>query len=192
MRHFATRSALTDDVSDMEKLTMQSQTLTGAAVLMGMFLTGCGPEPGPTSETAVGPTTATADFSAGSHTRFVEQFTEPLVNPCNGEVIVFAGVATSQINRTGDFHLEFVTRASGTGTGPESGATYQYSLTAYETTNWGNGNDLQGTGGAGANARMISSLPELTFTAHFQFHGVALPSGEIAVTRDVDRVECKA
>ena len=43
-----------------------------------------------------------------------------------------------------------------------------------------------------ANARMISNVPGLAFTSHFQFRGVALPSGEFKVSRDVDRVECKA
>jgi hypothetical protein len=38
---------------------------------------------------------------------------------------------------------------------------------------------------------MISSIPSLSFTAHFQFHGLVLPSGEFKVTRSVDRVECK-
>jgi hypothetical protein len=191
MRHFAKRLALPGDISDMENLTMRSLILTGAVSLAALMM-GCGPEASSMAENSPVFAVETAAHSPGSHIKLVEQFTEPLVNPCNGEVIVFAGVAISQINQTGDFHLEFETRASGTGIGPESGATYEYSVTGYEATNWGNGNELQGTFGAGANARMISSLPELTFTAHFQFHGVALPSGEFTVTRNVDRVECKS
>lgn len=170
---------------------MQSQTLTGAFVLMGMLLTGCGAESGPTSETAEGPTAASADFSAGSHTRFVEQFTEPLVNPCNGEVIVFVGEAINQINDVDGLHFVFQGTASGIGTGPESGATYVYNVTGYESFNTPSASAVQRAFGAGANARMISSIPSLSFTAHFQFHGVVLPSGEFKVTRSVDRVECK-
>jgi hypothetical protein len=170
---------------------MLSRTLTATASFMAL-LCGCGPDGSSLAENSSLLPSSTAAQRPGSHTKLVEHFTEALVNPCNGEEIVFTGVAINQINVTGDSHLEFQGRASGTGIGPESGATYNYNVTGYESTNWGNGNDLQVTFGAGANARMISSLPELTFTAHFQFHGVKLPSGEITVTRSVDRVECKA
>jgi len=129
---------------------------------------------------------------AVTHTRLVESFTEsPLVNPCNGEAIVFSGVAISQINEVDDLHFEFWTRGSGTGTGPASGATYAYTVIAHESFDTPNHDAPHATFGAGANARMISSVPGLSFTAHFVFHGVALPSGEFEVTRNVDRVECK-
>lgn len=171
---------------------MRSQTLTGAAVLMGMLLTGCGAESGPTAENIAGLAADAVDHNTGNHIKLVETFTEsPIVNPCNGEAIVFSGVAVSQINNVDELHFEFLTRASGTGTGPESGATYAYTVTAYENVNKPDGVTVA-TFGAGANARMISSIPSLTFTAHFQFHGVFLPSGEFKVTRDLDRVECKA
>jgi hypothetical protein len=176
---------------------MHSRIITGGAFLMGALLTGCGAESGPTAEsTALTPNTpvlsaGSANASSATHTKLVEQFEEPLMNPCNGEVIVFTGVARSQINDIDGLHVEFLTRASGNGTGPESGASYHYELTAYENTNWTR-DRLDGTFGAGANARMISSVPELTFTAHFRFHGVLLPSGAFTVTRNLDRVECKA
>jgi hypothetical protein len=172
---------------------MRSLTWTGAAMLMGMLLTGCGAESGPTAVNEAGLTADAAAYNTGNHIKLVETFTEsPIVNPCNGEAIVFSGVAVSQINNVDELHFEFLTRASGTGSGPESGASYAYELTAYETFNTPDGAAPQATFGAGANARMISSIPGLTFTAHFQFHGIALPGGGFKVTRDLDRVECKA
>lgn len=161
-------------------------------MLMAMLLTGCGAESGPSAQNGAGLTAAAATYNTGSHTKFVEPFTEPLVNPCNGELVVFSGKAVNQINEVGDLHFEFLTRASGTGTGPESGATYAYTLTASMSFNTPSGDASQATFAEDANARMISNVPGLTFTAHFQFRGVALPSGEFKVSRDVDRVECKA
>jgi hypothetical protein len=153
-------------------------------MLAAALLTGCGAESGPTAENVAGLAADAVDHNIRNHIKLVEPFSEPLVNPCNGEVIVFSGEAVSQINKVGDLHFEFLTRASGTGTGPESGATYAYTVTAYESENRPIVDTPPATFGAGANARMISSIPGLTFTAHFQFHGVFLPSGEFKVTRD--------
>jgi hypothetical protein len=166
--------------------------LTGATMLTGILLTGCGTESGPTSETAPGLTPTTAAYSAGSHTRFVEPFTEQLVNPCNGELVSFSGEATNQVNDVDGLHSEFLTRASGTGIGQESGASYAYTLVGSFNFNTPDNTTPQFTVAEDANARMISNVPGLTFTAHFQFRGVTLPSGEFKVSRDVNRVECKA
>jgi hypothetical protein len=167
----------------LENLTMRSLTLTGAAILMGTLLTGCGAESGPTA--------ANAPSLAATQTRLVEPFTEPLTNPCNGEVIVFSGEAITQVDRVG-LHAQLQSSASGTGTGPESGATYGYNLVFHESFNSPSETAPQANFFANANARVTSNLPDLSFTAHFVFHGVALPSGEFKVTRDLDRVECKA
>ena len=153
---------------------MRSLTLTGPAMLMmGTLLTGAGAEAAPRPE----------------HSKAVEPFTETLVNPCNGEAIVFSGEAVLHFTVLDDRHVESFTSAEGTGTGPESGATYTYNLDAgHEISHTANGQNT--TFEAGANARMISDLPGLSFTAHFVFHGVILPSGEFKVTRSLDRVEC--
>jgi len=171
---------------------MRSVTVAGTALLIGMLLTGRGAEPGRTAENVVGLTADAATHNTGNHIKLIEPFTEALVNPWNGEVIVFSGEAVSQINEVGDLHFEFLTRASGTGTGPESGATYAYTLTASMSFNTPGDGASQATFADDANARMISDVPGLPFTAHFQFRDVALPSGEFKVTRDVDQVECKA
>ncbi len=166
-------------------------TLTLAAMATAL-LTGCGAEVGPTADNTTGLTADAADQNTAHHFKSVEPFTEPLVNPCNGETIVFSGVAVVQINGDRDgLHFEFFTSAEGTGTGPESGATYTYHLdAAHENNNW-SPDRLHATFTGGANARIISDLPGLSFTAHFVFHGVLLPSGEFKVTRSLDRVECK-
>ena len=156
---------------------MRLLTLTKPAMLMmGTLLTVCGAE--------------AADHATGEHIKSVEPFTETLVNPCNGEAIVFSGEAISHFTVLDDRHTEAWTSATGTGTGPQSGATYTYNLDAgHEIFHTGNGQNTIFE--AGANARMISDLPGLSFTAHFVFHAVILPSGEFKVTRDLDRVACK-
>jgi len=171
---------------------MRSLTLAGPAMVMGMLLTGCGAESGPTAENVAGLTADAADHNTGSHIKLVETFTEPLVNPCNGEEIVFSGEAITQITDVGGLHSELQGSASGTGTGPESGATYAYNLVFHESFNTPSVTAPQANFFANANARVTSNLPGLSFTAHFVFHGVALPSGEFKVTRNLDRVECKS
>ena len=124
MRHFPKCLALTAllrDLSHLENLIMRSPILTGAALLMATLLTGCGAEPGPTSESAA---TLRADAAAPitpRHTTTVEPFTEPLANPCNGEVIVFSGEGTTKVTDVRGLHVELQGSGSGTGTGPESG-----------------------------------------------------------------------
>ena len=83
---------------------MPSLTLNGPAVLMmGTLLIGCGAE--------------AADHATGEHIRSVEPFTETLVNPCNGEAIVFSGQAVLHVTQVDDRHLEFFTSAEGSGIG---------------------------------------------------------------------------
>ena len=55
---------------------MRSQTLTGAVVLMGMLLTGCGAESGPTAENIVVLAADAVDHTIGSHIKLVEPFSE--------------------------------------------------------------------------------------------------------------------
>jgi hypothetical protein len=156
---------------------MPSLTIAGPAMLMmGTLLTAFGAE--------------AADHPTGEHIKSVEPFAETLVNPCNGEAIVFSGEAVLQVTQVDDRHLEFFTSAEGIGTGPESGATYTYHLdAAHENRNSVNGQEP--TFASGANARVYSDLPGLSFTSHFVFHSVTLPFGEIKVIRSVDRTECK-
>jgi hypothetical protein len=170
---------------------MRSPTLTGSAILMATLLSGCGAEPGPTSESAA---TFSADAAPTTprHTTTVEPFTESLVNPCNAEVIVFSGEGTNKVTDVRGVHVVLQGSGSGAGIGPESGASYTYNLVFHESFNTPSPAAPQANFFANANARIRSSLPGLSFTAHFVFHAVALPSGEYKVTRSMDRVECKA
>jgi hypothetical protein len=125
--------------------------------------------------------------------KVVESFTESGVNPCNGEEIVWSGVATYRIIEVdGGEHSIFQSSAYSTGTGLESGATYTSHDVSHENFNTPSETAPQLEFFANTNARAISSVPELSFTAHFVNHVLVLPSGEFKVTRNVDRVECKA
>jgi hypothetical protein len=192
MRHFTKYLALLRDIPTLEHLTMRALTLSGATILAAALITSCGAEAGPTAENALGLTADAADLNTPQHTKLVEPFTEPLTNPCNGEVIVFSGEAITQITDVGGLHSELTGSASGTGTGPESNATYEYNLVFHESFNTPSETAPQANFFGNANARVRSSIRDLSFTAHFVFHGVALPSGEFKITRNLDRVECKA
>jgi hypothetical protein len=169
---------------------MQSLKLTGAAILGFALMSGC--EAG-SDLTAENPPELTADaaevYNSG---KVVESFTELGVNPCNGEEILFSGVAIYRIVEVdGGEHSIFQTSSYATGTGSVSGATYTAHLISHETFNTPSADAPQLEFFANANVRIISSVPELSFTAHFVSHGLVLPSGEFKLTRNVDRVECK-
>jgi hypothetical protein len=158
------------------------------AIAAVALIIGCGVESNPTAENEAGLTPIAAQLSTPVHAKLVEVFTEPLTNPCNGEVIVFSGDAITQINEVDGLHRELLGHATGTGIGPESGASYTYNLVFQEAFQAAPEANFY----ANANARVISSVRALSFTAHFVAHAVFLPSGEFKVTRNVDRVECKA
>jgi hypothetical protein len=173
---------------------MRSLKLT-AAIMAIALITGCEAGSDLTAENAHGlkaDVADAADLKTPVHIKLVEQFTESLTNPCNGEVIVFSGEAITQITEVDGLHTELQGSASGTGTGPESGATYEYNLVFHENDKIPSVTKPQGNFFANANARVSSSLRELSFTSHFVFHGVVLPSGEFKLTRVVERTECKA
>lgn len=195
MRHLTkclARTPVLLDISHLENLTMRSLTLTGVAILAAALITGCEAESSPTDENAAGLIADAVAQNTPTHSKVVEPFTEPLASPCNGEVIVFSGEAITKMNDVGGLHSELQGSASGAGTGPESGATYAYHLVFHENFNTPSPTALQANHFANANARVSSSLRGLSFTAHFVFHAVALPGGEFKVTRNLDRVECKA
>ena|GEM_PF-4111563 len=164
---------------------------TGAAMLLGAVLTACGTETAPTAVRALAVSPDAVALHTPEHVKLVEQFLESLTNPCNGEVIVFSGEAISQITTVDGLHFEFQTSASGTGTGPESGATYTYNLVAHESFNTSSETASHLDRFANANARIISSDPSLSFTSHFVNHFIFLPSGDFKLTRNVERTECK-
>jgi hypothetical protein len=186
------RAGMLSAIFDMENLTMRFLAVTVATAVVGLLLSDCDRASGPTSETGDGIMPTTGSYRAESHTKFTESFTEELVNPCNNEVVSFSGETINQVNNVDDLHSEILIRASGIGIGQESGASYAYTLVSSFSFNTPDGAAPQFTVAEDANARMISSVPALTFTAHFQFRGHALPSGEFKVSRDVNRVECKA
>jgi hypothetical protein len=161
-------------------------------MLAGMLLTGCDTGSGLPSETAADLSGGPVSYNAASHTRFTEPFTETLVNPCNGELVFFSGETTNQVNDVDGLHSELLIRASGVGIGQESGASYAYTLISSFSFNTPAPAKPQFTVAEDANARMISNIAALTFTAHFQFRGVNLPSGGFKISRDVNRVDCKA
>ena len=190
MRHFTNHPALLRDIPPLEDLTMRSLTLAGAAILAVSLMTGCEAGSYLTAENAAGLTADAAEVSNSG--KVVESFVERGVNPCNGETIVFSGVAIYRIVEVdGGEHSIFQTSSYSTGTGSVSGATYTAHLISHETFNTPSADAPQLEFFANANVRILSSVPQLSYTAHFVNHGVLTPTGEFKLTRNVDRVECK-
>jgi len=180
---------------------MRSLTLTGAAMLMGILLTGCASEDSPTAPAIPSLAVEDAGHNAADHFKVVEAVEFEVESPCNGELIAFSGEAIYQTTRVGTrevldaglaVHGEFYSHLRATGTGQESGASYTINDIYHENFESPSPPAPQITFSVGGMFHVTSDLPGLSFDAHFGFHGLALPSGEFKVTRELESVECKA
>jgi len=189
------------DIPHLENLTMRSLTLGGAAMLMAAVLAGCASGDSHTAPSTPSLAFDRAEHNVAVHTKFVEALNFTYENPCNGEMIAFSGEAVSQETAVGTQegldagsprHFEYQSSLLATGTGPESGAVYTLNDTFHEGFNTSSASGPQAIFSARAATRVISDLPGLSWTIHFVYHVVTLPSGEFKVTRDVDSAQCKA
>jgi hypothetical protein len=177
----------------METLTMRSLTLTGAAMLMGMLLTGCGAESGPTAESAPGLTADATSHNTADHFSLNELVADTLVNPCNGETVQLAGTLVGQVNLVDTrehldagnaLHYEIHAVISETGTGLTTGATYTFHANYHEVFNSPTVAALNFTFSQQDRGHVNSTTPGLSFGGHSFIHVVGLPSGEVKVTRE--------
>lgn len=172
--------------------TVQTLTLTWAAMLAAALLTGCGTEAGPTAETAPG---LTADSRSVTHTSDTSPIAETDVNPCNGETIELTGTLIfqdTQVAIDGDvLHHEATARVVESGVGLTTGASYTLRLILHEGFNSPNLPAPNFVYNFRQAYRVTSPTPGLDYTALAVFHVVGLPSGEFKVTRAVESVECR-
>jgi hypothetical protein len=185
----------------MENLTMRSLTLTGAAMMMGMLLTACGAEAGPTVENTPGLTADATSHITADHFSLNEPVEETLVNPCNGETVQLAGTLVGQINNVDTrehldagnaLHYEIHAVISETGIGLTTGATYSFHANYHEVFNSPTVEALNFTFSLQDRGHVNSTTPRLSFGGHFFVHVVQLPSGEFKVTRqDSGPDECR-
>jgi hypothetical protein len=169
---------------------MRSLTLTGAAILTTALLTGCGAESGPTAENVPGLTADAADHNTPVHRKGGEPSAFENESPCNGEVIAFSGEDVFQVTRVGT-HYELLAHTRSTGTGPVSGAHYTINDLYHENFQSPSPDAPQATFSYHGMLHVTSDLPGLNFDGHFLFHILALPSGEVRITRDIGGGECK-
>jgi hypothetical protein len=184
----------------MECPTMQSLTLTGAAMLAAALMTGCGADSGPTAENIPSLAANVTDHNTTDHFRYVEPVNWEVENPCNGELIAFAGESIIQMTAVDTrehldagfwLHLEFQANSRATGTGPETGASYVIKDLYHERFNSPDPTAPQSTFSFHGTQHVTSNLPGLSFDGRFLFHFVALPTGGFKVTQEVGDVECK-
>jgi hypothetical protein len=181
------------DTSHLENLTMQSLTLTGAAMLAAALLTGCGAESGPTAEN-VPPLTADATLTA-DHSSSIIPLDEIFVSPCNGETIHLTGTLRAEDTFVGTsdgfLHHELQVVVSETGTGLTTGATYRSHDVNHEGFNSPTPEAPNLTFTYNETFYFISTTPALSFRGQFAFHFVALPSGDFKITRDFGSLACQ-
>lgn len=199
MRHFPKSLALRRGPSHLENLTMRSMTLTGAAMLAAVLLTGCGAEAGPTAETVSGLTADATDHNVADHFKSVVPGTFEVESPCNGELIILSGEEIDQLTLVGPRealdagswqHMEFQQQVRATGTGSETGATYTLKDMLHENFESPNEPAPHVTFSSHGTSHVTSDLPGLSFDIHSVFHFV-VPSGkDFKVTREVTSVTC--
>jgi hypothetical protein len=187
------------DISHLETLTMRSLTLTGAAMLAALLLTGCGSDSDPTAVNLPARTAEATDPNTADHFTTVEPVTFEIESPCNGELIIFSGTAETQITVVDTrehldagfwLHMELQQHTTASGTGSESGATYTINDIFHEGFESPNPPAPHFTVTAHATTRVTSDIAGLSFLGHFVFQGV-VPSGQdFKVTASLDRLTC--
>jgi hypothetical protein len=176
------------DLSHLENLTMRSLTLTGAAMLAAVLLTGCGSDSDPTGANAAGLLAAAASQHTVDHFSINEPFpgAEVFVNPCNGETIQFTGTLVGQVTSM-DTHYELHIVIRATGTGLTTGAAYTFYVNQHESFNSPTPEALNFTYRFLERDKATSTTPGLSFAGHSYFNFVALPDGTFKITRDSDQ-----
>ena len=199
-RHFTKYwPGLRRDLSHLETLTMRSLTLTGAAMLTAALLTGCGSDSDPTAVNLPTRTADATDPNTADHFQTVEAVTFEVENPCNGELIIFSGIAETQVTFVDTrehldagfwLHMELQQHTTASGTGSETGATYTINDIFHEGFESPNPPAPHFTVAEHATTRVTSDIAGLSFLGHFVFQGV-VPSGQdFKVTASLDRLTC--
>ena len=171
-----------------------------AGVLLGAALAACdqnGAAPSPTEPSFA----IDAGHNAAEHIKEVNQVSFEIVNPCNGEVIVFSGTEVlratfvdkpENLENGFSVHNNLVSQVDATGTGPSSGATY--SIHDIVTQNFESPSPPapQFTASFHDTAKVTSSDPALDFTIKQLVHVLLNPgTAEFTVTKDQLEVTCQ-
>jgi hypothetical protein len=183
------------DTSHAENLTMQSLTLTGAAMLAAALMTGCGSDSDPTAENTPGLTADAAEHYTAVHVSETFALDETYVNPCNGETVHLTGTLSGEDTFVGtsDYFLHHEVNAviSETGTGLTTGASYTSHSIYNERFNSPTLSAVDFTFGYRDAVHVNSSTPGLSFTLLNTLHFVQIPSGEFKLTQVIDSAECR-
>jgi len=176
------------DLSHLENLTMRSLTLTGAAMLAAVLLTGCGSDSDPTAASTAGPLADATSSHTVDHFSINEPFpgSDVFVNPCNGETIQFTGTLVGQVT-TMLTHFELHTVISATGTGLTTGAAYTFYVNDHESFNSPTPEALNFTYRFLERDKATSTTPGLSFAGHAYLNFVALPDGTFKITRESEQ-----
>jgi hypothetical protein len=173
----------------MRTPTLRTLTLPVATTLAAL-LASCGTEAEPTAENA--PVLAAAGHVAQHSTSTIPEDNFG-INPCNGETVHFVGTIFQQTNVVSvddaTLHIEVAERLTATGIGLTTGVSYRVHAEDGVSFNSPTATATQATFTERDHNLFHSDVPGLSFKGAFFIHAVALPSGEVKITREVDTEE---
>lgn len=177
---------------------MSTRLAAAGLLALGSFLGACS-----TDRATSAPTEPS--FAVGTGHNAADHFTtdQPLEfqieNPCNGDLIDFAGRETGQLTAVDTrehlddgflIHFEHLSHVVATGVGQQTGAQYAINDVFHETFESPSPPAPQFTTGVHDVLRVTSTAPGAGFLIRELVHLVLSPSQEIKVTRDVETVTC--
>jgi hypothetical protein len=168
-----------------------------AALAAAVTLTACDSATTPTAPPAQ-LRVEDAGHNAALHFSSTTALDETLESPCNGETIHLTGTARDQMTVVGVpedlpdnwLHAEHSGVVSESGTGLTTGLPYQFRDSFHEIFNSPSVSAANFVFHTKETGRVTTTEPGLSFTLHFAFYAVGLPSGEIKVTREIESLEC--
>lgn len=177
---------------------MRALTLTGTIATLAL-LSGCAADE-PTGPELPSLRVEEAGHNATEHDSGVNPVSFEIQSACNDELIAFTGTDTYHLTAVdtpealesgNSVHFTFQSHVRATGTGSESGATYTIDDIYQTSFNSPSPPAAQFTFAEHGTLRINSDVAGLSFTGHFIFRGVGLPSGEFKAVVEVERVECR-
>ena len=179
---------------------MHIERLAVGALLAVSLLTGCSGNDGSTAPETTSVAAADAGHNTADHFSSRFPLDETLVSPCNGETIHLTGTGFEQVtyvdtrenlDNGGSLHTEHQGVISESGVGLTTGASYDFHYNFHESFESPSAPAPNFTLAFRDIGRVTSPTPGLSFTSRIVLQLVHLPSGDFAVVKNTESVECR-
>jgi len=139
--------------------------------------------------------TATATASAEPPEMVTQPFSITLVNPCNGEVVLVEGTATTRerfgVDEGGGEHLFKFFAIQGTGIGLTTGAEYLVKYREGDPAEGNFGPERANTGTDVFNIHIVGTEPCNSFYTHVNHHTTISPTGHGVLFQLNEQSKCR-